>query len=84
MFWRYLSALLNLIKEIAMCHRPNNDPVQEHSAGDLYPFVIFRQDKDGVSTWGILGPSITATGYESHEHARDAAQLFKYALMLYR
>lgn len=79
-YGRLTRELSRLVKENIM-HRPNQDPVQIHSAGSLYPCVIYRHDIDGVPTWGVYGPHGThLRGFPSHEAAEVAAHQLKYYL----
>jgi hypothetical protein len=64
-----------------MAHRPNADPVQEHSAGALYPYVIYRRQKDDGYIWGLLGPYIKdgLEIFSSYDKAARMAQDMKNA-----
>lgn len=60
-----------------MAYRLNGVPVQ--NVGELFPFVVFRHERDGVAYWGILGPGIVEpfSSYLSHDAATDAAKVLK-------
>lgn len=64
-------------------HRPGGDPVQQHSAGDLYPFVIAVLEENGdprTRRYEVLGPKLDS-GYwwNSPEDAENAARQLKQA-----
>lgn len=60
-------------------HRPNGDPVQAHSAGPIYPFVIYRQENNGDTTWGVIGPNcqLGLGGFDSYKEAERFAHHLK-------
>ena len=37
-------------------HLNDGSSVQKHSAGGLYPYIIYSQDVDGVLNHGVLTP----------------------------
>lgn len=55
----------------------NDSPVQAHSAGDTFPYVIGRQYANGKSTWIVLGPKVEILGCQSHEEATSIALTLK-------
>lgn len=55
-------------------HLPNGNPVQAHSAGEIYPYVLARDTIDGKPRWNVLGPNATAViNFHTYEGARHHA-----------
>lgn len=38
-------------------HHPDGSGVQRHSAGDLYPYVVFAKETPGGLRWGYIAPN---------------------------
>lgn len=60
-------------------HRPGGDPVQQHSAGDLYPFVIAVHESPAYGRrYEVLGPKLgSGWWFTRNEDAEKCARGMK-------
>lgn len=54
-----------------------DSPIQAHSVGELFPFVLYRQTVNGKDTWSIVGPQYLAEGFKSRAAAELVAAIVK-------
>lgn len=64
-------------------HLPDGSSVQAHSAGGLYPFVIYAQGADAL-TWGYIAPGATGKLVGTYDQACTQASLARDAANLAR
>lgn len=50
-------------------HHADGSSVQKHSAGPLYPYVIFAKQAGQVMHWGVLEPSGEESIFKSYTGA---------------
>jgi len=54
-------------------HLPDGSSVQAHSAGGLYPFVLYAQGTPGDLTWGYIAPGKEGQLIGNYDDANDKA-----------
>jgi hypothetical protein len=72
--------MLKTAKEIDMSyqgHCADGSSVQKHSAGPLYPYIIFAKQADGTLDWGVLEPSGEESIFKSYVGAVQFASALK-------
>lgn len=60
-------------------HLPDGSSVQRHSAGGLYPFVLFARETERGVRWGVITPGGQIDPHWSYEGAAQIAQRLKAA-----
>lgn len=60
-------------------HLSDGSSVQKHSAGGLYPYIIFAKQCDGVLLYGVLTPKGEETLYIRYDWAVQYAGFLKAA-----
>jgi len=54
-------------------HLPDGSSIQAHSAGGLYPFVLYAQGAGPALQWGYIAPGADGQLVGSYDQAHDAA-----------
>jgi len=60
-------------------HHSDGSSIQIHSAGGLYPFVLYAQDRNYGRSYGVLTPGGYAIEFDSYATAGSAAEELKAA-----
>lgn len=61
-------------------HLPDGSSVQAHSAGPVYPFVVYGRTVNGTMYWEVLGPGVEDyIRFETGEDAQACANNLKVA-----
>lgn len=60
-------------------HHTDGSSVQAHSVGDVYPFIVFGQECNGVVKFGVLSPNGDETPLTTCEEAHKRAAELKAA-----
>jgi hypothetical protein len=58
-------------------HMPDGSSIQRHSAGGIYPYVVFVKSTNGVSQYGVLEPAGEESLFNSYTGAVQFAAALK-------
>jgi hypothetical protein len=58
-------------------HMNDGSSVQKHSAGGLYPYIIFAKDTSNGLRYGVMCPNSHESGLYEYDLAVELAEKFK-------